>query len=376
MKAKLLLVNSQRALLLFVLMISAPKALAQQLQRVITEPWYDNAFHNGGVENYHYDANGLLVDTMNSLWYSDQNLYVDLGQQFITHDASGRVLNREYKHYDEDTAQWNYTIRWCNTYDANGNILVELYETCENGVWSPFSREVKQYDSENRLISNTGQRWISDNGVWVDGIRSTYTYNSDGIMLQEYTDEWNNLDAWINPVRVIFTYNAAGKKLNEIREGLEGTVWHPVAMDFYEYDANNQCILSSSMSRNAADDGWVLGGRRNIYAYNADGSLAEMNIQLKHNDTWDNHYRYTYVYNLLAVNEFNHSAVAVYPNPAKDIITVSGCKTQDYTISDQTGRIVTNGRLENNQQQINISSLPTGIYFFRNAQTVFKIIKE
>ena len=68
----------------------------------------------------------------------------------------------------------------------------------------------------------------------------------------------------------------------------------------------------------------------------------------------------------LAVNESALSkGFAIYPNPAKGEVNISlnnGAKGATYQILDQSGRLVSNGSLENDKTKVNISALKTGTY--------------
>ncbi|WP_426479458.1 BspA family leucine-rich repeat surface protein [Chryseobacterium sp. CBSDS_008] len=55
--------------------------------------------------------------------------------------------------------------------------------------------------------------------------------------------------------------------------------------------------------------------------------------------------------------------INIYPNPATDIIYVKNSNAKDFTIIDLSGRIVKEGNLNNDM--INVSSLPKGIYILR-----------
>lgn len=76
-----------------------------------------------------------------------------------------------------------------------------------------------------------------------------------------------------------------------------------------------------------------------------------------------------------AVNESNIQNIKVYPNPAKDQITISGIETSDIEIFDITGRLVLKQQITEDQQ-IDVSNLSKGMYFIKNNQHTIKFIKE
>ena len=67
---------------------------------------------------------------------------------------------------------------------------------------------------------------------------------------------------------------------------------------------------------------------------------------------------------------------SVYPNPNNGIITVSGCQSSDYRITNVLGQTLLTGQIATENQQIKVSALPNGLYFIRLGETTFKLIKE
>ena len=78
--------------------------------------------------------------------------------------------------------------------------------------------------------------------------------------------------------------------------------------------------------------------------------------------------------NTLSTSEIKFDQFAIYPNPAKDELFVSGLKKlTDYSIYTADGRLVKKG---NTDKKIDISSLSKGVYVITVEQTNFKFVKE
>jgi len=81
----------------------------------------------------------------------------------------------------------------------------------------------------------------------------------------------------------------------------------------------------------------------------------------------------------LAVEENNFEKIQMYPNPSREKVFFSGKETLEFNITDASGKTVAKGSL-NNQRQIDVSNLATGLYFVEifNDQNKrsFKLIKE
>lgn len=80
----------------------------------------------------------------------------------------------------------------------------------------------------------------------------------------------------------------------------------------------------------------------------------------------------------LAAEQFSKDRnIALYPNPSSNVVEISGIKkTENYQITDSTGKIMQSGSVSTNQK-LNIQSLTNGVYFLKleNAE-IIKFIKK
>lgn len=67
--------------------------------------------------------------------------------------------------------------------------------------------------------------------------------------------------------------------------------------------------------------------------------------------------------------------IRIYPNPARELIYIRGInESLNYQIFDITGKLVINGKLNNDSEYINVSTLNNGVYFIKVKNTINKII--
>lgn len=77
-----------------------------------------------------------------------------------------------------------------------------------------------------------------------------------------------------------------------------------------------------------------------------------------------------------SIIESSNSTINIYPNPANTVITISNkTNAKSYQLRNILGQVVLNGTLTNSQQ-IDISSLPIGMYFLQADEIVVKIQKH
>ena len=78
---------------------------------------------------------------------------------------------------------------------------------------------------------------------------------------------------------------------------------------------------------------------------------------------WDKDGSYTYS-NIEKVDIANSVVIKVYPNPAKESVTISGKGIIKYSIIDQIGKVILSKHTPQMQEVVlDISKLSRGIYF-------------
>jgi surface protein len=82
----------------------------------------------------------------------------------------------------------------------------------------------------------------------------------------------------------------------------------------------------------------------------------------------------------LATEVFDKSSVSVYPNPTSSLLNTMiepSIVNQPYTIIDNLGRVVLNGKLNEIETTINVEQLSEGIYYLKvSGKNAAKFIKE
>jgi hypothetical protein len=65
----------------------------------------------------------------------------------------------------------------------------------------------------------------------------------------------------------------------------------------------------------------------------------------------------------VGINELNENAVSIFPNPAKDVLTVkANSNIKEIQIFNATGQMVINQKVNSKTITINTTSLSTGLY--------------
>nr|MCR5036431.1 T9SS type A sorting domain-containing protein [Bacteroidales bacterium] len=111
----------------------------------------------------------------------------------------------------------------------------------------------------------------------------------------------------------------------------------------------------------------------NIRCYWQDGELVYQNGNQDCDEIYEQHH--------LSVNEINtETGFAIYPNPSNNVLFVKTCHgaslQSEYRITNILGETVISGRIASENQQINVSSLPEGIYFISIGNATMKFLKR
>ncbi len=81
----------------------------------------------------------------------------------------------------------------------------------------------------------------------------------------------------------------------------------------------------------------------------------------------------------LGISEFNTPLIKIFPNPSTGIFTLESnsiSENTNYQITDASGKIVQIGNLETQQNQIDLSSAQSGVYFLRVGNSVMRLLKN
>ena len=84
------------------------------------------------------------------------------------------------------------------------------------------------------------------------------------------------------------------------------------------------------------------------------------------------------VSNIASVNNIPYTDLHIYPNPAGNFVSISVNKQfagSSFSITDELGRVVMQGKLEGKTTTLNIEQLPQGLYMIRIGEQNQKVIK-
>ena len=324
---------------------------------------------NGNLTRYEYDGNA--DGTANQI-----NTY--------TYDANGNQIRKEVDNDVDGTADGVYTY----TYDANGNQIRKEVDNDVDGTADDITTYT--YDANGNQI-----RYERDSDV--DGTADriyTYTYDANGNQTREEYDY--DADGTVDENNTS-TYDANGNKIRrEIDSDADGTVDNINTYDYFN------TVLCPDLAKGLVHKLTVDIPESGVWRFSLCGSDFQNVLALSSTEHCDSNLFYanngcfnddatadvrleeagTYYltvagrwnkdngnYNLeitrlqgLDVPSIKENLLSIYPNPAKDHITVNSIMKMDsYQIFNALGEKVLSGNLTN--PTIQTESLHSGSYF-------------
>lgn len=197
------------------------------------------------------------------------------------------------------------------------------------------------YSDDEVTVSST----TSCPGTLSVTVPAGYQISSVGTMYQMQTAS----NGWMEEQRSLLVCNTTGNMESEVTSGIGGTT------GTFSYSRSGLNIANGATGTVEFElRAWRMYG----------GSDCNTTYNRVMNGTWS----VTIVYQpLLAVKDFSKNSFSVYPNPANDILNVSG----DQVISEARlfnllgQEILVQEGANDKQMQLNISGLPTGKYFLK-----------
>jgi hypothetical protein len=307
----------------------------------------DNVFISGDVGCTIYFENDYLSDpsvdgvnfiakydsTGNELWsrggYSNYGYYGSL----LEVDTNGCVYTTGFN-IEQQTVTWGSSTVW-NIYN-----YAYLVKYNPNGVLV-FAKNVASYTNYDAYCCIRVNP--QDNMVYLSG-----EFNSNGVFGNDTILSYGNDDI------IVLKFNENGVLQKTIHAGGFG----------------NESAYGMAISNT---------GDIAVTGYTSSAPCNFGNNQVSSSSGWD-----IYVAKLSPTTGINDvppiASIAVYPNPADDILTIEANQNGRFEMVDLMGRILLQSQIINHQSQIDMKDYPSGIYFIKyqndkETETI-KVIKQ
>lgn len=368
--------NARKFSGLLLFLILALNMSAQKLDTLLTDTWTGSVWQRLSKQINTYDGSGFLINSLTQVWNIPTTSWVNSVQIKYKNNPDGTVLR--------DTSQFWVGTSWINnaltTYTYLGSTKKVLTSTLQTlpGL-ANSSRQTNTYDGSNFLITTLNETW--NGAAWQNSTRTKYTNNLNGTVNTDTLQTWIS-SAWTNSERSVYTYTGANKISTITTDTLRAGNWANWSLITDTYDGSGFLTNLLEKQWNTGSSTYINNLQAN-YTNNTDGTPSVVIYQMWNGSTWDNSQRLTFKYSsttrspALTVVE----GITIFPNPARDAITIKGNNNihgSTYTITNQAGKLVLKGRLNENST-IDISTLSSGVYFLNlgeKSHQTYKIIKN
>jgi len=379
-----------------------------------------------------YDERGNLSYYHHVINYPGSPYYYTI---WFTHDALNRLT---YKQEHCSEASWGSSYRYYYTYDDSSNLLeclvkyrdretlyfteeyiidskdvyqyengkkmrrdhftdstlvlqnYYLYDYSDDDTWSsetkynannqPITKTEYTYSDSLEVLTKTVSNWSTETGTWVNMSLTEYEY-SDGNLIEKRITNWTDGEI-SQQQRQLYDYNENGNCTRILFQTMVENVYADRNRATYLYDENNLCTNANAERWN--DTTWVLGGFPSgtylffddLYAdvNNAIGSIAGCTRAEV------TEYITTPIPNHTIENNPSENPFVVYPNPTNNVLFVetqsiaSQPNPIEYRITNLIGQTILSGYITAENQQIDISNMPTGLYFMTVGEQTMKFV--
>ena len=224
-------------------------------------------------------------------------------------------------------------------------------------------------------------------------INTLYDKDEHTEMSHEYIYDEEDVVYWWNKdlqeFTVLYNYNMEPGDEWEIKVGTESLVMHVDAVEQYEYEGRSFKMLQVS-DANHVFSGTIVRGIGHLTSffpeklmnkgkgYRVEGIRCfwkENRLMFKYgekdcDEVYEEYHDYGVEEPVLT------EGFRVYPNPTTGLITVSVAQSVEYRISNTMGQTLLTGRLVGENNQIDVSKLPKGMYFISVGDVTRKFVVQ
>lgn len=165
----------------------------------------------------------------------------------------------------------------------------------EENLYKDQYLETIEYLLNNLEFRRTRQIWdnIDDSG-WINGTRSTTTYNPDQLPAEVIEEYWvSSLSEWKSNGRITYTYNQDKLLQQELREFYLGS-WIALEKTTYAYNPD-QTLHQSTLELFDFFSGWKL-WERSTNSYTTNAKVGTKLVEMWGNNQWDKNKLFNYEY--------------------------------------------------------------------------------
>jgi len=132
------------------------------------------------------------------------------------HNAAGLTDSTLRESYHEGNWQKDNLIT--NTFNPNGNISSQIYQSWDGHAWRNIFRNSGTYDAEKNLIGTLSENYNNNTASWQPSSKRSYSYNSQNLQTKEECFGYDNnscqpIDNFVGLLDRDYSFDAFGYKM-------------------------------------------------------------------------------------------------------------------------------------------------------------------
>lgn len=218
-----------------------------------------------------------------------------------------------------------------------------IMEDWVNGNWVISMRLTNTFDSNGNVIAEAYDGWNDTTKVWEKNMLSTHTLNSNSTINYTLIQMWNkDENKWDDMQKMMYTYDGSKNTLTQKTQWYSGTDWMDYSMANFTYDASGHLVKNINQQLDFMTM-MMKDSYQSTYSYNDDGT-ENQHLSQNWNSTigiWENTTRSTNIYDSKRISSIltEEFTTGAWVNSMKSIITynengsANESLTQEWNIS-------------------------------------------
>ena len=304
------------------------------------------------------------------------------GNSFLYWEVNGETVSTDNPYRFELVQDMEFTAVFSADYESDflDQIGSEWYYEILNDDGS-ITYQHLEYVADTTFDNKEVKIIIRNNTLYDKSRRDAVT--------KEYLYEENNIVYWWNATieqfTVLYDFGAQQGDEWEIRVGAETLTMHVDAVEQYEYEGSVFKMMRVSDPENLFS-GMIICGIGHLTSffpeklmnpgksYRVEGircfwQQGELVFKYGEKDCDEVYEQY---HN--DIDETTTDAFQIYPNPTDGMMTLSGSPSIEYRITNKLGQSLMTGQMTGENQSINVSNLPQGMYFITVGNATQKFV--
>lgn len=339
-------------------------------------------------DRYEYGT-GFTVMTY-EIWNSGASSWEPLWVDSTYFDVYNNTTRQVGYSYDNTLMQWDFAYGDVTThvYNASSQLISSTYSQLDGlGNLYDYSRELWTWTGGTGPSSGVFQNWDDVSLLWVNEMQAIsatwFDFQSFDVLYAE-VQAWNGT-AWENSFEITATYHPNGMMATYLYSGWDGSAYEDESKEEQMIDANGQVTLYESYVWNDMLNDWEYNyGNENTHTYGTDDELLQTDVAFFDFVSGDYAPGFRLVYsdhtNVASLSSEQQSKIALYPNPAVDMVHIELIEVSAFQIYNLSGGLVISGEFNKGLNSIDVSGLVSGMYICTiandNTTTSLKFVKR